>query len=159
MEVVRSSSLKKALPSMVDVSEKPEVYRMASATGVIKLKPSTIDRIRSGRVEKGDPIATAKIAGILAAKNTSGLIPLCHPIPITNVEISARILDSSVEIFSTVKAVAKTGVEMEALVATATALLTIWDMVKPYEKDEQGQYPFTSIHDIRVVKKVKEKIT
>lgn len=157
--MIRSSSLKKTLPSMVDVSKKPEVYRMASAIGVIKLKPSTVERIKSGKVEKGDPIATAKVAGILAAKNTSGLIPLCHPIPITNVEISAKVLDSSVEISSTVKAVAKTGVEMEALVATATALLTIWDMVKPYEKDEQGQYPFTTIHDIRVVKKVKGKTT
>jgi len=149
------SPLKKAQPSMVDVSKKPEVYRMASATGVIKLRPSTVKRIRGGRVEKGDPIATAKIAGILAAKNTSVLIPLCHPIPITDVEIDAKVLDGSVEIYSTVKAVAKTGVEMEALVATATALLTIWDMVKPYEKDAQGQYPFTTIQDIRVVKKVK----
>lgn len=149
------SSLKKAQPSMVDVSKKPEVYRMASATGVIKLRSSTVKRIRGGRVEKGDPIATAKIAGILAAKNTSVLIPLCHPIPITDVEIEAKVLNDCVEIYSTVKAVAKTGVEMEALVATATALLTIWDMVKPYEKDAQGQYPFTTIQDIRVVKKVK----
>jgi len=149
------SSLKKAQPSMVDVSKKPEVYRMASATGVIKLRSSTVKRIRGGRVEKGDPIVTAKIAGILAAKNTSVLIPLCHPIPITDVEIEAKVLNDCVEIYSTVKAVAKTGVEMEALVATATALLTIWDMVKPYEKDAQGQYPFTTIQDIRVVKKVK----
>jgi len=147
--------LKKAQPSMVDVSKKPEVYRMASATGVIKLRSSTVKRIRGGRVEKGDPIVTAKIAGILAAKNTSVLIPLCHPIPITDVEIEAKVLNDCVEIYSTVKAVAKTGVEMEALVATATALLTIWDMVKPYEKDAQGQYPFTTIQDIRVVKKVK----
>jgi len=149
------SPLKKAQPSMVDVSKKPEVYRMASATGVIKLRSSTVKRIKDGRVEKGDPIATAKIAGILAAKNTSVLIPLCHPIPITNVEIEAKVLNDCVEIYSTVKAVAKTGVEMEALVATATALLTIWDMVKPYEKDARGQYPFTIIQDIRVVKKVK----
>jgi cyclic pyranopterin phosphate synthase len=149
------SPSKKPQPSMVDVSKKPEVYRMASATGVIKLRPSTVRRIRDCKVEKGDPIATAKIAGILAAKNTSVLIPLCHPIPITNVEIGAKVLGGSVEIYSTVKAVAKTGVEMEALVATATALLTIWDMVKPYEKDAQGQYPFTTIQDIRVVKKVK----
>ena len=147
--------MKKAQPSMVDVSKKPEVYRMASATGVIKLRSSTVKRIRGGRVEKGDPIVTAKIAGILAAKNTSVLIPLCHPIPITDVEIEAKVLNDCVEIYSTVKAVAKTGVEMEALVATATALLTIWDMVKPYEKDAQGQYPFTTIQDIRVVKKVK----
>jgi len=149
------SFLKKAQPSMVDVSKKPEVYRMASATGVIKLRPSTVKRIRDSRVEKGDPIATAKVAGILAAKNTSVLIPLCHPIPITDIKIDAKVLNGSVEIYSTVKAVAKTGVEMEALVATATALLTIWDMVKPYEKDAQGQYPFTTIQDIRVVKKVK----
>ncbi|MBS7639705.1 cyclic pyranopterin monophosphate synthase MoaC [Candidatus Bathyarchaeota archaeon] len=143
---------------MVDVTSKPEVYREATARGSIRLRAETIKLIREGRIEKGDPIYTAKIAGILAAKNTSILIPLCHPIPITNVRINVEILDdNTVEVEATVKARAQTGVEMEALVAAATALLTIWDMVKAYEKDCEGQYPYTLIQNIRVVKKVKER--
>lgn len=143
--------------SMVDITAKSEVYREAKARGQIKLRSETIKLIREGRVEKGDPIYTAKIAGILAAKNTSMLIPLCHPIPITNVNIDVRILGENViEVESTVKTRAQTGVEMEALVATSIALLTIWDMVKQYEKDVDGQYPYTLIQNIYVVKKVKE---
>jgi cyclic pyranopterin phosphate synthase len=142
---------------MVDVSAKPEVFREATATGTITLKAETIRLIKDGKIAKGDPLYTAKIAGILAAKKTSALIPLCHPLPLTNVEVEIRIVgDSKVQVSSTVKTKAKTGVEMEALVATAVSLLTIWDMVKQYEKDELGQYPLTAIEDIRVVKKVKE---
>lgn len=142
--------------SMVDITVKPEVYREATAVGRIRLRPETVRLIKSGLVEKGDPIYTAKIAGILAAKNTPSLIPLCHPIPITNIDIDVRIIDeSTVEVEATVKTRAQTGVEMEALVAASTALLTIWDMVKKYEKDSSGQYPYTSIEEIRVVKKVK----
>jgi cyclic pyranopterin phosphate synthase len=145
--------------AMVDVSAKPEVFREATATGTIKLKAETIRLIREGKIEKGDPFYTAKIAGILAAKRTSTLIPLCHPLPLTNVEIKIKILENSkVQVSSTVKTRAQTGVEMEALVATAVGLLTIWDMVKQYEKDELGQYPFTAIEDIRVVRKVKEGV-
>jgi cyclic pyranopterin phosphate synthase len=144
--------------AMVDVSGKPEVFREATATGTIRLKADTIRLIRENRIEKGDPFYTAKIAGILAAKRTSSLIPLCHPLPLTNVEVEIEVLeDSRVQVSSTVRAKAQTGVEMEALVATAVALLTIWDMVKQYEKDEFGQYPFTAIENICVVKKVKEE--
>jgi len=143
--------------AMVDVSAKPEVFREATATGTITLKAETIRLIKDGKIAKGDPLYTAKIAGILAAKKTSALIPLCHPLPLTNVEVEIRIVgDSKVQVSSTVKTKAQTGVEMEALVATAVSLLTIWDMVKQYEKDELGQYPLTAIEDIRVVKKVKE---
>jgi cyclic pyranopterin phosphate synthase len=143
--------------AMVDVSGKPKVFREATATGTIKLKPQTISLIKEGKTAKGNPLYTAKIAGILAAKKTSGLIPLCHPLPLTNVEIEAKILGKSmIEVTSTVKTEAQTGVEMEALVATAVGLLTIWDMVKQYEKDAAGQYPVTLIENIRVVKKVKE---
>ncbi|MGB9741136.1 MAG: cyclic pyranopterin monophosphate synthase MoaC [Candidatus Bathyarchaeia archaeon] len=142
---------------MVDVSEKPEVFREATATGIIKLKPETINLIREGKIAKGDPLYTAKIAGILAAKKTSTLIPLCHQLPLTNVEIKTEIIDETrIKVTSTVKTKAQTGVEMEALVATAASLLTIWDMVKQYEKDEEGQYPTTDIENIRVIKKVKE---
>ena len=141
--------------TMVDVTGKPEVFREATATGTIKLKAETMRLIKEGKVEKGDPIYTAKIAGILAAKKTSTLIPFCHPLPLTNVKVEMKVLDDSVQVVSTVKTKAQTGVEMEALVATAVSLLTIWDMVKQYEKDAEGQYPSTVIEDIRVVKKVK----
>ncbi|MEM0008064.1 MAG: cyclic pyranopterin monophosphate synthase MoaC [Candidatus Bathyarchaeia archaeon] len=142
---------------MVDITGKPKVYREATATGRIRLKPETIKLIKNGKVEKGDPIYTAKIAGTLAAKETSILIPFCHPLPLTNVKVDIKILDESVvEVSSTVKTEAQTGVEMEALVATAISLLTIWDMVKQYEKDERGQYPSTVIEEIRVVEKIKK---
>jgi len=144
--------------SMVDVTAKPEVYREAKAKGTIKLKPETIQLIREGKVEKGDPFQVAKVAGILAAKNTSSLIPLCHPLPLTSVEVDLKVVeDSAVGVEATVKTRAQTGVEMEALVAATVALLTVWDMTKAYEKDRLGQYPHTVIQDIRVVRKVKEE--
>ncbi|MCK4952190.1 cyclic pyranopterin monophosphate synthase MoaC [Candidatus Bathyarchaeota archaeon] len=142
--------------SMVDVTKKPEVYREATAKGQIKLRVETIRLIKEEKIEKGNPLHAAKIAGILAAKNTSLLIPLCHPLPLTNIELNIEISgDSTVEVESTVKTKAQTGVEMEALVATTIALLTIWDMTKQYEKDTQGQYPNTMIQNIRVTHKVK----
>jgi cyclic pyranopterin phosphate synthase len=143
--------------AMVDISEKPEVFREATATGIIRLKPKTIRLIKNGKIAKGDPLYAARIAGAMAAKKTSELIPLCHPLQLTNVAIEARVLsNSTVQVSSTVKTKAQTGVEMEALVATALSLLTIWDMVKQYEKDVKGQYPFTVIENIHVTKKVKE---
>jgi len=142
---------------MVDVTAKPEVYREATARGFIKLKPETIRLIKDGKVEKGDPFSVAKIAGILAAKNTSLLIPLCHLLPLTNVELDIEILDESTAgVEATVKARAQTGVEMEALTAATIALLTIWDMTKQYEKDEKGQYPYTMIQDVHILRKVKK---
>jgi len=142
--------------SMVDVTAKPEVYREATAKGTIKLKPETIRLIKEGKVEKGDPFQAAKIAGVLAAKSTSSIIPLCHPIPLTNIKIDIKIVNrSAVEVEATVRTKAQTGVEMEALVAASTALLTIWDMTKQYEKDAEGQYPYTAIQNIRVTRKVK----
>jgi cyclic pyranopterin phosphate synthase len=143
--------------AMVDVSGKAEIFREATATGTIKLKPETVNLIKEGKIAKGDPLYTAKIAGVLAAKKTSSLVPLCHPLPLTNVEVEAKILDeSTVEVSSTVKAKAQTGVEMEALVATSVGLLTIWDMVKQYEKDANGQYPTTAIENIHVIRKLKQ---
>jgi len=144
--------------SMVDVTAKPDVYREAKAKGAIKLKPETIRLIREGKVEKGDPFQVAKVAGILAAKNTSSLIPLCHPLPLTSVEVDLQIVDdSTIEVETTVKTRAQTGVEMEALAAATMALLTVWDMTKQYEKDKRGQYPHTSIQNIRVIRKMKEE--
>lgn len=144
--------------SMVDISDKPETLREAVARGTIKLKTETVRLIKEGKVAKGDPLQAARIAGILAAKKTSALIPLCHPLPLTRVEIEPEILDeSTVQVTSTVKTKAQTGVEMESLMAVTVSLLTIWDMVKQYEKDKKGQYPVTAIENVRVLKKVKER--
>jgi cyclic pyranopterin phosphate synthase len=143
--------------SMVDVSGKAEVFREAIATGTIKLKPETVKLIKAGKIAKGNPLYTAKIAGVLAAKETSRLLPLCHPLPLLNVTVEVEIAsENTVEVSATVKAKAQTGVEMEALTAVSVGLLTVWDMVKQYEKDADGQYPFTAIQNIHVVKKKKE---
>jgi len=142
--------------SMVDVSKKPEVYREATAKGLIRLKAETIKLVKEGKIEKGNPFDAAKIAGVLAAKKTSSLIPLCHPLPLTDVKISMETIGYSwIEVTATVKTKAQTGVEMEALVAVTTALLTIWDMTKQYEKDKKGQYPYTLIQNVHVARKVK----
>jgi len=142
---------------MVDVSGKPEVFREALAKGLIRLKSETLGLIREGRVEKGDVFGVARVAGVLAAKNTSGLIPLCHPLPLTSVNVDLKGVKEGVECVVTVRARAQTGVEMEALTGVVVALLAVWDMVKQYEKDEGGQYPWTVVEDVRVVSKRKEK--
>jgi cyclic pyranopterin phosphate synthase len=142
---------------MVDVSSKAEVFREATATGSIKLRTETICLVQAGKIAKGDPLYTAKIAGVLAAKRTSDLIPLCHPLPLTNVEVEVKVADErTVTAIATVKTKAQTGVEMEALTAVSMALLTVWDMTKQYEKDAGGQYPSTVIENIHVVKKYKQ---
>lgn len=143
--------------TMIDVSNKAEMFRQAIATGQIKLKPQTITLIHQGAIGKGDPLYAAKIAGILAAKKTSTIIPLCHPLPLTNINIEMKIINESiVEATALVKTKAQTGVEMEALTAVSVALLTVWDMTKQYEKDALGQYPQTTIDNIHVVQKFKE---
>jgi cyclic pyranopterin phosphate synthase len=143
--------------SMVDVSKKPEIFREATAKGTIKLKTETIQLIKKGKVEKGDVFSLAKVAGILAAKKTSELVPLCHPLQLSNVDVKVETVDESrVAVEATVNAFAKTGVEMEALVAVSAALLTVWDMTKQYEKDGKGQYPTTAISNVKVLRKVKE---
>ncbi len=144
--------------SMVDVSKKPTVLREATARGVIKLRAETIQVIKGGEAEKGDVLGLAQIAGVLAAKKTCDLVPLCHSLPLSSVDVKVAVLDdSSIAVEATVKAVARTGVEMEALVAVSAALLTVWDMTKQYEKDRGGQYPTTQIGGIRVLRKVKEE--
>ncbi len=140
---------------MVDVSAKEVVMREATAAGEIKLKPDTLARLKSGRIEKGDAIAAAEVAAIMAAKNTPRILPFCHSIPITAVRTEHTFGTDSLKVESYVKGQAKTGVEMEALTAASTYLLTVWDMVKQYEKDAQGQYPTTTITYLRIKKKVK----
>jgi cyclic pyranopterin phosphate synthase len=142
---------------MIDVSEKNNVLREATASGIIQLKSQTIKLLKGKKTVKGNPLYTAKIAAILAAKKTSELIPLCHPLPLTNVEVYPKILnETTIEVVATVKTCAQTGVEMEALSAVTVALLTIWDMTKQYEKDQNGQYPSTIIQNVHVVHKYKQ---
>lgn len=140
---------------MVDVSQKKDVLRIARAEGFIHLRKETIDAIVNQKVDKGNVLNTATVAGILAVKKTSELIPMCHPLPITSVKITFETYDDRIKATCEVKYTGKTGVEMEALVGVSTALLTLWDMVKALEKDENGQYPETKISDIRVLEKVK----
>lgn len=142
---------------MVEITRKTDLTRIAKASGHIRLRPETVKRIKKGDIEKGNVLAVAKTAAILAAKQTPIIVPLCHPIPITKVSIDTKIVDDGVTVTSEVVSVGKTGVEMEALTSLSAALLTIWDMVKKYEKDDLGQYPYTTITNIRVTKKEKRK--
>ncbi len=140
---------------MVDITPKRYVLRVAKARGRIKLRRETIKLIKERRVEKGDVITVTKIVAMNAVKRTSELLPFCHQIEITHVDVDVRLSDDYVEVEVTVKSVARTGVEMEALIGVSMALLNVWDMVKKYEKDETGNYPWTRISDIIVVEKVK----
>jgi cyclic pyranopterin phosphate synthase len=142
---------------MVDITEKEEVYREATAEGVIRLRRETLEKIKRGEVPKGDVVSVAKTAAILAVKKTWEMIPLCHPIPITFVDVNVELQEDAVKVAVNVRTTARTGVEMEALTGASVALLTVWDMVKALEKDERGQYPYTEISSIRVVEKVKEE--
>ena len=140
---------------MIDITDKPTVHRAAKAVGKIKLKKETVELIKAGEVEKGDVFEAAKIAAIAAVKKTPEAIPYCHPIPITFVGVEFEVMDGSISVEVEVKSSSQTGVEMEALCGVSAALLTIWDMVKMYEKDAKGQYPDTRIRDIWVLEKVK----
>lgn len=140
---------------MVDISHKDTVTRMAIASGEIVLGKGTIESIRNGTVEKGNVLSTARVAAIMAVKRTPELIPMCHQIPITSVDVDFSIGEENISAMVEVRSVGRTGVEMEALTGVSTALLTIWDMVKSAEKDATGNYPFTCIRDIRVLSKTK----
>ena len=118
---------------MVDVGGKPFSRRRAVARAVVQMAPETVRRLRE--LPKGDALATAQIAGITAAKRTSDLIPLCHPLPLSNVEVSLSLEEAAVEIVATVETTAQTGVEMEALTAASVAALTVYDMAKAIDKD------------------------
>jgi len=143
--------------SMVDISEKKDVLRIARARGTIVLRSTTVDAIRRGEVKKGDVFETAKVAGMLAVKNTPNIIPHCHPLPVEYIGFNFQMHGNRIDVECEVKAHYKTGVEMEALTGVSVALLTIWDMVKYLEKDEKGQYPMTQILGIEVVEKRKEE--
>ena len=120
--------------AMVDVSAKATTVRQASAHGFVRIGRPALEQVRRRKTPKGDPLEIARIAGIAAAKRTSEWIPLCHPLPITHIDVTARLCQNGVEITSRVTAAAQTGVEMEALVAVAAAALTVYDMCKALDK-------------------------
>lgn len=133
---------------MVDVGEKDETLRIATAVGRIRMMPETLERITSGGVKKGDVLAVAQVAGVMGAKKTSDLIPMCHPIFLTGVDLTFTpvVESASIEIEAVARTVGRTGVEMEALSAVTTAALTIYDMVKAMDRT-------MIIEDIKLVQK------
>ena len=136
---------------MVDVGDKPVTNREAVARGTITMSREALRLIRSGAVKKGDPLQTARLAGILAAKQTSSLIPLCHPLPLSSVDVELTPKARGYEIEARVRTTSQTGVEMEALTAVAVAALTIYDMVKAVDKT-------MVIGDIRVMMKKRRTV-
>jgi cyclic pyranopterin phosphate synthase len=124
---------------MVDVSHKPDTDRVAVAAGEVRMKSETLALIRAGQLKKGDVLAVAQLAGVMAAKRTADLIPLCHPLPLTHINVTCDLQDDlpGISITATVRTTAKTGVEMEALTAVSVAALTIYDMAKAAEKTMQ----------------------
>jgi cyclic pyranopterin monophosphate synthase len=131
---------------MVDVSSKPATERVAVAAGFVRMSPATLDLVRSGNAKKGDVLGAARIAGIMAAKKTHELIPLCHPLAISNVEIDIAPERDGLAVRATVKVTGQTGVEMEALTAVSVACLTVYDMVKAVERG-------VAIERIRLIEK------
>jgi cyclic pyranopterin phosphate synthase len=119
---------------MIDVGAKEKTERVAVARGFVAMTPATVGIVRRGESEKGDVLAAARLAGIMAAKKTPDLVPLCHPIALSGADVEARPRRAGVEVFATVRTVDRTGVEMEALAAVAAACLTIYDMLKRYER-------------------------
>jgi cyclic pyranopterin phosphate synthase len=119
---------------MIDVGAKPKTERVAIARGRVTMSPETADLARAGEVEKGDVLAAARLAGVMATKRTPELVPLCHPVALSGAEVEVEVLRAAVEVTATVRTVDRTGVEMEALAAVAAACLTIYDMLKRYER-------------------------
>lgn len=134
---------------MVDVGGKPESRRRAVARAVLRMAPETASRLRD--LPKGDALATAELAGVMAAKRTSELIPLCHQLPLSVVRVRAEIGDGSVEITAEAETVAQTGVEMEALVAASVAALTVYDMAKAVDRE-------MVVEEVRLLEKTKEPV-
>ncbi len=131
---------------MVDVSAKPVTERRAVASGVVRMRPETLRAVRERRTPKGDPLEAARLAGILAAKRTAELIPLCHPLPLTHVDVEVELTEEGITLTASAATTAQTGVEMEALVAVSIAALTLYDMCKAIDRE-------MTITDIRLERK------
>ena len=143
---------------MVDVADKPDTARRAVARGEIRLRESTVEAVRANDVAKGDVLATARVGAVQAVKHTWETIPMCHQIPITNVDTEFDVGEDHIALVVAVETTGKTGCEMEALEGVTTGLNVVWDMVKAVEKDEDGQYPHTRISDVHVVEKEKQRV-
>ena len=143
---------------MVDVGAKPDSVRRAAARGTICLRESTVAAIEEDEIGKGDVLTTARLGAIRAVKHTWETIPLCHQIPISNVETEFDLGDDRVTLTVAVETTGKTGCEMEALQGVTTGLNTVWDMTKAAEKDGDGQYPNTEIESVRVLEKEKREL-
>jgi cyclic pyranopterin phosphate synthase len=142
---------------MVDVGDKPDTARRAVARGEIHLREPTVEAVRANDVSKGDVLATARVGAVQAVKHTWESIPMCHGIPITNVDTEFDVGEDRITLTVAVETTGKTGCEMEALEGVTTGLNVVWDMVKAVEKDEDGQYPATHISDVRVLEKDKRR--
>jgi len=134
---------------MVDVGGKPSVRRRATARAFVRMSPGTAARLRA--LPKGDALATAQVAGIMAAKRTAELIPLCHPLPLTHVDVGLEVEDGGVAIEASAETTAQTGVEMEALTAAVVAALTVYDMAKAVDKE-------MVVEDVRLLEKTKDAV-
>ncbi|NHN40840.1 cyclic pyranopterin monophosphate synthase MoaC [Halorubellus sp. JP-L1] len=144
--------------SMVDVGDKPDTARRAVARGRLSLRPGTVAAVRADEVEKGDVLATARVGAIQAVKHTWETVPLCHQIPITNVDTEFTLEDDAVALSVAVETTGKTGCEMEAVEGVTTGLNVVFDMVKSLEKDDDGEYPVAETNEVRVVEKEKRSL-
>ena len=143
---------------MVDVGDKPDTARRAVARGEIRLQASTVAAVRENDVAKGDVLATARVGAVQAVKHTWETVPMCHQIPITNVETDFDLGTDRIALAVAVETTGKTGCEMEALEGVTTGLSVVWDMVKAAEKDADGGYPETRISGVEVVEKTKREL-
>lgn len=143
---------------MVDVGSKKTTRRRAVATGQIELTQDTIELVETDALEKGDVLATVRIGAVQAVKRTWDTIPMCHQIPITNIETEIDLQERAISLTVAVETTGKTGCEMEAIQGVTTGLGVVWDMVKAVEKNPSGQYPDTRISNVRVLEKSIENL-
>ena len=147
--------MEKKIDAIVDITNKRDTVRIATASGILRLNEKSIGAIRDKSVKKGDVIEASTVAAIQAVKETPRIIPHCHPIPLQACDVNWNIENELLRCTVTVKATYKTGIEMEAITGVCAGLLCALDMVKSFEKDEQGLYPETSIDEVKIIDKVK----
>ena len=147
--------MEKKIDAIVDITNKKDTVRIATASGILRLNEKSIDAIRNKSVKKGDVIEASTVAAIQAVKETPRIIPHCHPIPLQACDVNWNIENDLLRCTVTVKATYKTGIEMEAITGVCAGLLCALDMVKSFEKDEQGLYPETTNDEVKIIDKVK----
>ena len=147
--------MEKKIDAIVDITNKKDTVRIATASGILRLNEKSIGAIRNKSVKKGDVIEASTVAAIQAVKETPRIIPHCHPIPLQACDVNWNIENDLLRCTVTVKATYKTGIEMEAITGVCAGLLCALDMVKSFEKDEQGLYPKTTIDEVKIIDKIK----